>query len=222
VIPLNHTNAEYFKSLGLRNVEVVPLGFSDTFRREQKPVSKGPVRVFTASVLIRLKNIHTVIRAVSQLVEKYDITYTIIGKGEERENLEQLVKELGLEERIQFVDHIPHQEIADVMHTFDIFIMPSYFETFGRVYFECMAMGIPIICARQSGIHGIFREKEEGLAVDHTSVESIAGALEYLVTRPEERRRIGLNGQKLVSPYTWEYVARDLRSRYEVSISKAG
>ena len=41
--------------------------------------------------------------------------------------------------------------------------MPSYVETFGRVYFEAMAMGIPIICAKNSGIYGYYKEMEEGV-----------------------------------------------------------
>lgn len=214
VLPLNYTNAQYFKSLGIQNVEVSPLGFNTAFLKNQKPKGKGPVRIFTASVLIKLKNIDQVIRAVASLITSYDITYSIIGKGEEKENLEKLVKSLGLDDIVNFIDHVPHEEMPDLMHDHDIFIMPSYFETFGRVFFECMAMGIPIICAQNSGIHGIFKEKEEGLSVDHQSVENIAEGLSYLLSDPEERRRIGRNGQKLASKYTWDRVANDLHEKY--------
>ncbi|MCK4747109.1 MAG: glycosyltransferase family 4 protein, partial [Bacteroidales bacterium] len=96
--------------------------------------------------------------------------------------------------------------------------MPSFFETFGRVYFESMAMGIPIICARDSGISGFFREREEGISVDHRSIDQITDELEYLITQPAERQRIGLKGQELVKRYTWEQVAVDLHGKYEQSL----
>jgi glycosyltransferase involved in cell wall biosynthesis len=98
--------------------------------------------------------------------------------------------------------------------------MPSYFETFGRVYFEAMAMGIPVICARNSGIFGLFREREEGMAVDHRNIDSIVDALEHLLSDRNERRRIGRNGQELVKEFTWENIAKELHIKYLDSISR--
>jgi teichuronic acid biosynthesis glycosyltransferase TuaC len=217
VIPINYTNGSYYISLGLNNVEIVPLGFNRFFLKNQKPWKGGPVRIFTASVLIRLKNIDKVILALRDLVARYDLTYTIIGNGPEKDNLQALVRELNLTDKVGFIEHISHLEFPNEMYKYDLFIMPSYFETFGRVFFECMAMGIPVICAKKSGISGLFKEREEGISVNHNSIKEIADALEYMVSNHEERLRIGRNGQKLVSKYTWEYLARDLHERYRRS-----
>jgi glycosyltransferase involved in cell wall biosynthesis len=97
--------------------------------------------------------------------------------------------------------------------------MPSYFETFGRVYFEAMAVGLPIICAKNSGIFGLFREGEEGMAVDHTNVAAIADALAFLIDHKEERLKIGKQGQELVNGFTWQNRARDLRKIYMEVVS---
>jgi len=220
VCPLSQTNANYFKSLGISNVNLAPLGFHEDFIKPQKEISRDFVRIFTASALIPLKNIDQVIRSVGMLKSKYNISLSVIGKGPERENLEKLVRELGLEDMVIFIDHIPHEQIANEMNKFDIFVMPSFFETFGRVYFECMAMGIPVICAKGSGIHGFFSEGEEGISVDHRNVDDIAAAIERLVSNPDERKWIGANGKKLVEAYTWDQVAADLRSRYDTAIQK--
>ena len=222
VLPINQTNALYFKSLGVSNIELAPLGFNESFLREQKQIAHNSLSIFTVSVLIPLKNIDKVIRAIGKLIPKYEITYTIIGKGPEKENLVKLVGDLHLNEHIKFVDHIPHEEISDQMYKHDVFIMPSYFETFGRVYFECMAMGIPVICAKNSGIYGLFKEKEEGLAVNHESIDEIIHALEYLIGHPRERIEIGLKGQKLVRNYTWTEVAKDLHMKSLNSIQEKG
>ncbi len=222
VLPINHTNALYFESLGVSNIELTPLGFNENFLREQKQITTSKLSIFTVSVLIPLKNIDKVIRAIGKLISKYEISYTIIGKGPEKENLVKLVGDLHLNEHVKFVDHIPHDKISDQMYKHDVFIMPSYFETFGRVYFECMAMGIPVICARNSGIHGLFKEKEEGLSVHHENIDEIAQALEYLISHPRERIEIGLRGQKLVRNYTWDEIAKDLHIKYLNSIQEKG
>ena len=215
IFTINHYNYTYFKSLNLTNVTMKPLGFNKSFLREQKsPVKNETVKIVTVAELIKLKNIDKVILALHELTGKYNFTYTVIGRGPEKEYLLNLVRSLNMQEYVHFTDYIPHEKIADEISRYDIFIMISYFETFGRVYFEAMAMGIPIICAVNSGIYGLFEDKKEGLAVDHTDQNAIVNALDNLISDPEKRLEIGRNGQKLVKNYTWENIAKDLHVEY--------
>ncbi len=214
VAPINYSNFNYFNSIGIKNTELIPLGFNKSFLRPQKEITGGVIKILTVAELIKLKNIDKVILAVSKLVEKYKITYTVIGRGPEKEKLVQLVDHLQLGQKIEFVDHIDHNQIADETYKYDIFIMPSYIETFGRVYFEAMAMGIPIICAKNSGIFGYFKENEEGISVNHNNIDEIAEMIELLIVNPVKRLSIGKNGQKLVESYTWEKIAGILHARY--------
>ena len=218
VLPLSYLNYSYFLTLGLENTLLSPLGFYDDFLRPQKPDRGGRVKIFTAALLIKLKNIDKVILALSKLVEKYDISFAIYGDGPERKSLEKLVGSEHLEGTVTFHGQVSHEQIADEMYKHDIFIMPSFFETFGRVYFEAMAMGIPIICARNSGIYGIFKEYAEGISVDHYNIDDITRALEHLIADPGERLRIGKNGQDLVKNYTWHQVTKSLHSHYTASL----
>ena len=214
VLPLNHSNYQYFKSIGISNLERTTLGFNQVFIRDQKKPTGQKISIFTVADLIKLKNIDKVIHAVHRLSTAFDITYTVIGRGPEKEYLHELVSGLLIQDRVFFKDVVPHEMIADEMYRHDIYVMPSYFETFGRVYFEVMAMGIPIICAKNSGIYGIFEDGEEGLAVDHRDLESIITVLKLLVSDADERLRIGRNGQSLVRNYTWENIARELNVKY--------
>lgn len=215
ITPINHSNYLFFKSLGLSHVALSPLGFNKNFIRRQKQPEDGPVNILTVAALIKLKNIDKVIKAIGILVKRNDIRYTVIGSGPEQNNLEDLVSSLGLQDIIHFISHVPHDKIAQEMYKHDIFIMPSYFETFGRVYFEAMAMGIPIICAKNSGIFGIFKDGKEGLSVEHNNIEDIALKLESLIANEKERIRIGMNGKALVENYTWDNIAKELHAKYE-------
>jgi glycosyltransferase involved in cell wall biosynthesis len=214
VVPLNHFNFSYYKKIGITNLELKPIGYNKSFIRNPKKYETGTIRILTVCALIKLKNIDKVILAIKQLSAKYDIHYTIVGDGPEKDNLIQLVTSLEMNDFITFISYVPHDIIPDEMIKHDIFIMPSFFETFGRVYFEAMAMGIPVICAKNSGISGFFKEKEEGISVNHLDIQDIASALEYFIIDPDQRHRIGLNGKKLVEKYTWENVATDLHHEY--------
>ncbi len=110
------------------------------------------------------------------------------------------------------------EEVAEAMYQSDIFIMPSYFETFGRVYFEAMALGVPVICARNSGISGLFKEGREGFSVSHRDLNEITETLRVLISDKVLRKRVGEAGQKLVKNYTWEKVAGNLRKHYIMAL----
>ena len=181
---------------------------------ESKPVSEGTVNIVTMAELIRLKNIDKVILALKEISSEKSFTYTIIGQGTRKKRLKAMVQKLGLSDIVTFIDFIPHDQIAIELYKYDIFIMPSYLETFGRVYFEAMAMGIPIICAKNSGIFGYFKEGEQGLSVNHRKTNDIAEKLEYLISNPVERAKIGNAGKKLVENYTWETIIEEIHQIY--------
>ena len=220
VLPGSYNNLLYFKSHGITNSSQMTHGFYSDFIKPQRKKPDGPLHILTVCQLIKLKNIDKVLEALNRIRDRYQFRYTIIGTGPENSYLNDLVNTLGLRDMVLFIDHVPHDQIADEMYKHDLFIMPSYFETFGRVFFEVMAMGIPIICAKNSGIYGLFRENEEGLAVDHRSVEEIADVIAYLAGNREERLRIGKNGQELVRKFTWENIAADLHQKYATSVFK--
>jgi glycosyltransferase involved in cell wall biosynthesis len=220
ILPINFASYTFFKTTGLPGTTLLPLGFHRNFLRKQKEVPAGPVKIVTIAELIKLKNIDKVIMAVAKLENTLPFTYTIIGRGPEKERLQALVADHKLQDRIKFIDHIPHDQIADELYKYDIFIMPSYVETFGRVYFEAMAMGIPIICAKNSGIFGYFKEGEEGFSVDHRNINDISDILKKLITRPDERLQVGMQGQKFVENYTWDRIANALHEHYREAVEK--
>jgi glycosyltransferase involved in cell wall biosynthesis len=221
ILPINFRSYSFFTGRGLSTTMLLPLGFHKSFLRLQKEPSVGPVKIVTIAELIPLKNIDKVIRAVAALGDEVQFTYTIIGRGPEKQRLNALVADKGMQDRIQFKEHVPHDRIADELYNYDIFIMPSYVETFGRVYFEAMAMGIPVICARNSGIHGYFKEGVEGFSVDHRNIEEISSLLKRLIANPVERLKVGQQGRKMVENYTWERIAGVLRERYQEAVTNS-
>jgi|WetSurMetagenome_2_1015567.scaffolds.fasta_scaffold18068_2 glycosyltransferase involved in cell wall biosynthesis len=221
IMPINFQSFTYFKSCGYSKTRLIPLGFNETFLRKQNNQESDVVRIVSVAELIRLKNIDKVILAIKELVPRYKIMYTIIGKGAEAIRLRKMVDRLHLNSFVTFIEYVPHNEIADEMYRHDIFIMPSYVETFGRVYFEAMAMGIPVICAKNSGIFGYFKEMEEGISVNHNRIKEISEAMEYLITHKEERKQIGILGKKLVEKYTWDNIIRELHTIYISAIEES-
>jgi glycosyltransferase involved in cell wall biosynthesis len=220
VTPINYGNYELFTTkYQLINVLHIPLGFDESFLKYQRAKDHKNVRIITIAKLIPLKNIDKVIIALSKLKSGYDFEYTIVGEGPERNSLGLLIKKYNLESRIKLLGHIDHHKIPDILSENDIYVMPSYFETFGRVFFEAMATGLPVICAKYSGIYGFFKEMYEGISVNHKNINDLTHKLELLISDKNLRDNIGKNGRKLVKKYTWKNLAVEYNKLYNNSLA---
>src|SRR3989344_3655844 len=111
---------------------------------------------------------------------KVDAYILIAGDGILREELVALTKELGIAERVVFVDAVPHEEIWDYYADSDVFVLLSVSEALGLVVWEAMYMGLPVIGRRTGGIlesigeneeRGVFWDSKDGAASFKTSVE---------------------------------------------------
>jgi glycosyltransferase involved in cell wall biosynthesis len=145
----------------------------------------------------------------------------MVGKGEDQ-SLSKMVKDFRLEESVILVnkwlndeEKIAHFALADVC------VFPSINEPFGIVASEAMAMEKPVVVGA-SGISG-FREQvvpngEErtGVHVNGNSPEDIAWGIKEVLRNPEEAKKWGKNGRKIVlKKFTFDIAAAKTLSIYE-------
>ncbi|WP_337002638.1 MULTISPECIES: glycosyltransferase family 4 protein [unclassified Microbacterium] len=75
----------------------------------------------------------------------------ILGEGYERPRLERMVKELGLEDRVEFLGHLPREEALETLATSDALLFPSMHDQAGWIVGEASAMGLPVVCLDLGG-----------------------------------------------------------------------
>ncbi|NEO25388.1 MAG: glycosyltransferase family 4 protein [Kamptonema sp. SIO4C4] len=74
-----------------------------------------------------------------------NIHYLLVGKGQDRDRLQQLIQRLNLQDQVTLVGFVPDAELGDYYNLCDVFAMPSYGEGFGIVYLEALATGKPVL-----------------------------------------------------------------------------
>lgn len=133
------------------------------------------------------KNLHTTIKAVEIMRRGgLDARLWVVGFG--------LNDEQGYAGRIRnLCDSLPYVDAIDQVHDHgalmkyyrdaDIFIMPSFTETFGLVYAEALSQGLPLIYSKGQGIDGYFGDGEAGYAVDPNDPEDVAGKVQMITKR---------------------------------------
>jgi glycosyltransferase involved in cell wall biosynthesis len=207
--------------MGTKNIIVVPNGVdSERFQntKVQNPNKTQTVQntktIVTVSRLVEKNGIDDLIDAMNYLPPYY--TLMVIGDGLLAESQKAKVKRQKLEERVQFVGIIPHEQISEYLRRADIFCRPSLSEGFGNVFVEAMAAGLPVIATPVGGIVDFLRDKETGLFCKVNNPKSIADAILLLEEQPALREAIIAGGMRMVRErYDWNIIARKIREVFE-------
>ncbi|KAF5074567.1 N-acetyl-alpha-D-glucosaminyl L-malate synthase [anaerobic digester metagenome] len=126
------------------------------------------------------KGFDVLIEAFAKANFQKEVYLTIVGAGNLRKKLEKQIFNLGLEKQIFLVGARNKAEIAQMMASSDSFILTSRHETFGVVYIEALASGLPIIATKCGGT-GDFEDDSLGIFVPVDDIEAISSSLETMV-----------------------------------------
>ncbi len=114
----------------------------------------------------RHKGHDRVISLLSELREKVPaIRYLIAGTGDDRERLEGLAREQGVEDLVRFLGYVDDNDLPDLYRAADLYVMPSHGEGFGIAFVEAMACGTAAIGLNAGGAECALRHGELGRAV---------------------------------------------------------
>lgn len=106
-----------------------------------------------------------------------NVHYILVGKGDDRSRVEQLVTQLNLQENVTLAGFVPDHELCDHYNLCDVFAMPSKGEGFGIVYLEALACGKPTLGGNKDGAIDALCQGELGALVDPDDLDAIAKTL---------------------------------------------
>lgn len=114
-------------------------------RTVRLPNASGSLRVLYVGALIDLKGIVSFARVFADEVSRSEISveWTLVGRGSERETLEQIAWPANL--RVSIIDSFEYKELPAVYEKHDVFVMPSLCDEWGMVVNEAMVSGLPVL-----------------------------------------------------------------------------
>jgi len=113
------------------------------------------------------------------------LKFVLVGRGDDRPNVEQRIRELGLERKVVLTGYVPENELADHYRMADFFAMPSKREGFGIVFLEAMGCGKRCLGGNKDASVDALRKGELGILVDPDSPEDLERGLKQLLTEPK-------------------------------------
>ena len=175
--------------------------------------------VFHISSETPRKNVDGLIKAFYQLKTKYKLTDLKLLKGgnpqyqKDRKRLLNLIKQLGLQEEIIFLDYIPEEDLSKLYNIAELFVFPSFYEGFGLPVLEAMACGTPVITSNISSLPEIIGNA--GIMVNPKNIDSIARAMGEILTNERLREDMISKGLKRAGTFSWKIAAGETLKVYE-------
>jgi glycosyltransferase involved in cell wall biosynthesis len=154
-------------------------------RRERK-------RILCAGRLHPSKGQEVLLRALPRLAGWIpEVEVVFAGGGEERERLEGLARELGVEGRVRFAGAMARKDLLEAMGEAAVCVTPSWSEAFGLVNIEAMAMGTPVVASRVGGIAEVVRDGVDGWLFEPGNWEELAERLVLVLGDDGLREEMG-------------------------------
>jgi len=195
----------------------------DLFARKGKEGNPSPpYQVLTVARMATKKGLPTVYRALRYLRDKgFSIQHTLIGDGEDREQILSLVKELGLSHFTRWLGAQPHHVVLEHYRQADLFVLGSEVAPNGdrdgipNVFLESMAMGVPVVGTRVSAIPELLEDGKTGLLVPPGQPEKMAHAMARLLTETDLRERVISEArERVIREFDNKVLIRDLAALY--------
>jgi UDP-glucose:(heptosyl)LPS alpha-1,3-glucosyltransferase len=156
--------------------------FDHSFKATHRQRLRGEMQLADKTVLLfigggmRNKGIVETLQAASKC--GLDFELLVVGKDKHLHHFREIAERLGIAKRCRFLgaqsDVRPYYAVAD------IFVLPSHFETFGLVYLESLAMGVPVLVSQNAGASELIEDGRHGYRIDPNNVDDIAAKLQRL------------------------------------------
>ncbi|WP_017584164.1 glycosyltransferase family 4 protein [Nocardiopsis valliformis] len=202
-------------------MEVTPLGVDTRYFHPRPEVERVPGRIVcTASADSPLKGVSILLRAAAKLATERDVTLTIVSKPKPGGPTDQLVDELGLRDRVEFVSGIDDRELGELISSAQVAVVPSFYEGFSLPAVEAMACGTPLIASHAGALPEVVgTDGDAGRLIPPGDPELLAAELTSLFDDDAERERMSAAAWRRVQErFTWKAVAELTAQRYASTI----
>jgi glycosyltransferase involved in cell wall biosynthesis len=200
------------------HIRVVPLGV-DTRLFHPRPAPRVPGRmVAVASADSPVKGVATLLRAYAKLITERDAELILVSKLTPDGPTARLLSDLALKDKVKFVSGISDEELAELLASAEVAVVPSLYEGFSLPAVEHMASGTPLVASRTGALPEV--TGDAALLITPGDPEELTAALRGLLDSPAERERLSrLALARVAERFAWSAVAKTTVAEYRAAIA---
>ncbi len=183
------------RSLVADKTITVPNGLTPEWLQESELVAEtlnepdNALRLLYVGDFTPNKNIAGIVAALDLLRVQRPTTLTVVGGGGDVQGRVQALLDARASSGVSYLGRISDRvKLRALYCSHDVFVMPSFYETFGLTYIEALSQGVPVVHSRGQGVAGYFAANTVAAAVDPTDAHSIVkGVLDVAARLPAVR-----------------------------------
>lgn len=213
------TSQDMAKEINLyvnKKITVIPFGIDiEKFKPVEKLQKQEQFIIGTVKSLEDIYGIDRLIQAFALFHSKYPSSNCYIyGQGTKKEALQQLTKELNVENVVLFQGVIDNATVPDVLNLFDVFCALSRRESFGVAVIEASACGLPVVVTNVGGLPEVVIHNKTGFICSGEPME-VAEKFEELYNNEVLRKKLGNEGRKMVvQHFDWKTNIAQMKDVY--------
>jgi len=143
--------------------------------------------VLTVCRLVSWKGVDGLLQVMRRLGEGHRLV--VCGDGPEQESLQEMARDLGVEDRVRFAGNVPHESVARHVRAADVFVLNSNYEGLSHTLLEVMHLGCPIVASDAGGNPELIEDGVNGRVVGYNRIGELERAVRDLLDDREAARR---------------------------------
>jgi len=157
------------------------------------------LRLLYLGRLSAVKGLPILLESIAQLKESFpELSLDVVGDGEERAKLEDMVTQLGIKDNVRFVGYQSQAQVRERLKNIDIYVLPSFAEGVSVSLMEAMAAGIPVVTTQIAGVNELVENGVSGYIVPAGNPIHLAEKIEILIKDANLRNQFGVVGRAKV------------------------
>jgi glycosyltransferase involved in cell wall biosynthesis len=222
------SNSKGLKNLALKTnpdqkIEIIYNGVdTDKFKPDNDLKNRNKFIITPgASRITTRKGLRYLIEAADKLLKKYpQVHLKIMGEGDAKKSLQELVMNLNVENNVEFLGRIPRGKTFPYYQEADVFILTSFNEGMSNAMLEALASGLPIISTDTGGAEELVENGENGYMIKMKNSTDVAEKIEKLINNSELAKRMGEKSREKALEMSWKNIATEYFGLYKNYVKK--
>lgn len=208
------------KSSPEKEIGIIPNGIDiEEFFPDPNKKETDKFTIVCVSRVTPRKGIRFLIQAFNVLSKRYDfLRLVIVGDGNEKESLENLVFSLGLKDKVLFTGPVLHEKVLEYYQKANIFALPSMNEGMSNTMLEALACGLPLVSTNTGGTKELIEDGQNGFIVKMKEYYDLAEKIEKFLLNRNLEKEMGQKSRELAEKLAWSVVADKYINLYDKTV----
>lgn len=196
--------------------------------RAELEISNKTKIILGVGRLVEKKGFEYLIRASKEIIKlNPDVRFVMIGDGDQRGYLEDLVKDLKVNSYFEFLGNVSYTKMNDYYNMCDVFVLPSIRDREGNLddqsvaVMDALTCGKPVVTTDFPGYRVVIKNGSNGLLVEEKKSEELVRSINSLLGSRSVRQIMGRKARLLmIDKFSWKAIGREYTSLYKSTTEK--